>query len=497
MHSKDSRPLNRELPNFIEFPVDRPPLGKCFVIGSVNGLICFINRDYFRCPTPGVNIWNPSLSALLHLPPYSVGSLCDGIYFRFGFIPKTDDYKVVKIEKLGESGSKDGLQVEVYSMKIGSWKLIRERFLSHVRICSGDVLCQDGQDGHVHWLGVNSMTKQLLIVAFDLHEETFCVIPLPDHIINNKRDTYQTLGMWNGKLCVMSQNINGKAEDKTEHEEHLKAILELLKKEKLYAKFSKCLAGYYRRFIEGFSKIVKSMTKITQKGIKFDWGSEDFVVYCDASHKGLGVVLMQREKELNMRQRRWQELLSDYDCDIRYHLRKANVVADALSRKERTEPLRVQALVMTISLDLPKQILKAQIEALKPENLEKEDVGAHVLPNKENDPLDKLARLYLNRIVSRHGIPISIIYDRDRRFTSNFWKSFQKALGTKISMSTVYHPETDGQSERTIQTLEDMLRACMIDFGKGWVKHLPLAEFSYNNNYHASIKATPYEALYG
>ncbi|GKC34080.1 putative F-box domain-containing protein [Tanacetum coccineum] len=212
MHSKDSRPLNRELPNFIEFPVDRPPLGKCFVIGSVNGLICFINRDYFPCPTPGANIWNPSLSALLHLPPYSVGSLCDGIYFRFGFIPKTDDYKVVEIEKLGESGSKDGLQVEVYSMKIGSWKLIKERFLSHVRNCSGDVLCQDGQDGHVHWLGVNSMTKQLLIVAFDLHEETFCVIPLPDHILNNKRDTYQTLGMWNGKLCVMSQNINGKAE---------------------------------------------------------------------------------------------------------------------------------------------------------------------------------------------------------------------------------------------------------------------------------------------
>ncbi|GKE80718.1 putative reverse transcriptase domain-containing protein [Tanacetum coccineum] len=85
---------------------------------------------------------------------------------------------------------------------------------------------------------------------------------------------------------------------------------------------------------------------------------------------------------------------------------------------------------------------------------------------KENDPLDKLARLYLNRIVARHGIPASIICDRDGRFTSNFWKSFQKAFGTDISMSTAYHPETDGQSERTIQTLEDMLRACMIDFGK-------------------------------
>ncbi|GJT61230.1 putative reverse transcriptase domain-containing protein, partial [Tanacetum coccineum] len=114
-----------------------------------------------------------------------------------------------------------------------------------------------------------------------------------------------------------------------------------------------------------------------------------------------------------------------------------------------------------------------------------------------NDPLDKLARLYLNRIVARHVIPASITCDRDGRFTSNFWRSFQKDLGTDISMSTAYHPETDGQSERTIQTFEDMLRACVINFGKGWVKHLPLAEFSYNNSYHASIKAAPYEILYG
>ncbi|GKF84768.1 reverse transcriptase domain-containing protein, partial [Tanacetum coccineum] len=92
--------------------------------------------------------------------------------------------------------------------------------------------------------------------------------------------------------------------------------------------------------------------------------------------------------------------------------------------------------------------------------------SAHFLPIMENDPLDKLARLYLNRIVARHGILVSIICDRDRRFTSNFWRSFQKALGTDLSMSTTYHPETDGQSERTIQTLEDMLRACVIDFGK-------------------------------
>nr|GEV58531.1 putative reverse transcriptase domain-containing protein [Tanacetum cinerariifolium] len=122
--------------------------------------------------------------------------------------------------------------------------------------------------------------------------------------------------------------------------------------------------------------------------------------------------------------------------------------------------------------------------------------SAHFLPIRENDPLDK-ARLYLNRILARHGIPVSIICDRDGRFTSNFWRSFQKALGTNISMGTAYHPKTNGQSERTIQTLKDMLRACVIDFGKGWVKYLPLCEFSYINSEHASIKAAPYEALYG
>ncbi|GKB42007.1 putative reverse transcriptase domain-containing protein [Tanacetum coccineum] len=119
------------------------------------------------------------------------------------------------------------------------------------------------------------------------------------------------------------------------------------------------------------------------------------------------------------------------------------------------------------------------------------------IPMKETDPLEKLARMYLKEVVTRHGIPVSIICDRDPRFASNFWRSLQKALGTSLDMSTAYHPQTDGQSERTIQTLEDMLRACVIDFGNGWVKHLPLVEFSYNNSYHASIKAAPFEALYG
>ncbi|GKA33844.1 putative reverse transcriptase domain-containing protein [Tanacetum coccineum] len=113
-------------------------------------------------------------------------------------------------------------------------------------------------------------------------------------------------------------------------------------------------------------------------------------------------------------------------------------------------------------------------------------------------PVWKWERITMDfEIVCRHGVPVSIISDRDSHFTSRFWRSLQEALGTNLDMSTAYHPQTDGQSERTIQTLEDMLRACVIDFGSSWDRHLPLVEFSYNNSYHASIKAAPYEALYG
>ncbi|GKA69153.1 putative reverse transcriptase domain-containing protein [Tanacetum coccineum] len=111
--------------------------------------------------------------------------------------------------------------------------------------------------------------------------------------------------------------------------------------------------------------------------------------------------------------------------------------------------------------------------------------------------METLIMLYIKEIVSRHGVPISIIPDRDSHFTSRFWQLLHDALGTQLDISTAYHPETDGQSERTIQTLEDMLRACVIVLEKGWEKYLPLVEFSYNNSYHASIKAAPFEAHYG
>nr|GEZ48635.1 putative reverse transcriptase domain-containing protein [Tanacetum cinerariifolium] len=209
-------------------------------------------------------------------------------------------------------------------------------------------------------------------------------------------------------VIVFIDDIIIYSRNKEEHENHLRIILELLRKEKLYAKFSKFknwaspttpteirqflgLVGYYRRFIKDFSKIAKYLTILTQKDKKFVSGKDQEMAF-----QILNLQQVLNQKELNMRQRRWLELLADYDYEIRYHPRKANVVADALSQK---------------------RIIK-----------------------------------------SRQVKPLSV---------------------------------------RTIQTLEDMLQACAIDFSKRWEKNLPLVEFSYNNSYHASIKAAPFEALYG
>ncbi|GJW06395.1 putative reverse transcriptase domain-containing protein, partial [Tanacetum coccineum] len=349
------------------------------------------------------------------------------------------------------------------------------------------------------------------------------------------------------------------------------------------------------------------------------------VIYTD--HKSLQHIFDQ--KELNMRQRRWIELFSDYECEIRYHPGKANVVADALSRKERLKPRRVRAMAVTIQAGMREKIQAAQSEALKQENVIMENLhgldqqmekkegeslyfmdriwvplvgsvrtmimdeahrskysvhpgadkmyhdlrdmywwpgmkrdiatyvskcltclkvkaehqrpsgllqqpvipkwkwdkitmdfitklprsksrhdtiwvivdrltkSAHFLAIREDYSTEKLTKIYIDEIVARHRVPMSIISERDGRFTSRCWQTMQKALGTRLDMSTAYHPQTDGQSESTIQTLEDMLRACVIDFGGSWDVHLPLVEFSYNNSYHSSIRCAPFEALYG
>ncbi|GJY85454.1 putative reverse transcriptase domain-containing protein [Tanacetum coccineum] len=276
-------------------------------------------------------------------------------------------------------------------------------------------------------------------------------------------------------------------------------------------------------------------------------GTEGFLVYCDASLKGYGAVLMQREKmiayasrqlkvyeenytthdlelgaivfalrlwrnylygtkcmvftdhkslqyilnqkELNLRQRRWIELLSDYDCEIRYHLGKANVV-----------------------------IRGAQEEAIKEKNVEAENLGSLIKPIFEFHPdgthylkllywwpnMKADIAMYVSKcltcakVKAEHQKPFGLLQQPEilvwkwERITMNF-----EALGMNLDMSTAYHSQMDGQSKRTIQTLEDMLCACVIDFGSSWDRHLPLVEFSYNNSYHTNIKDAPYEALYG
>ena len=123
--------------------------------------------------------------------------------------------------------------------------------------------------------------------------------------------------------------------------------------------------------------------------------------------------------------------------------------------------------------------------------------SAHFLPVRTDYSLDKLAELYIKEIVRLHGIPVSIISDRDPRFTSRFWGKLQEALGTRLNFSTAFHPQTDGQSERVIQILEDMLRSCVIDLEGSWDRHIALVEFVYNNSFQSSIGMAPYEALYG
>ena len=497
------------------------------------------------------------------------------------------------------------------------------------------------------------------------------------------------------------------------------------------------LAGYYRKFVDGFSKIASPLTNLTRKNVKFQWtdlcersfmelkqklisapilaiptNSGRFVVYSDASKCGLGCVLMQNgkviayasrqlkdyeknypthdlelaavvfalkiwrhylygerceiytdhkslkyfftQKELNMRQRKWLELVKDYDCVINYHPGKANVVADALSRKSFSsvstmvlvqKPLlqdmqRLELEIVSKGLvekllamslqptllekikqnqlsdpylsrvkvdvelkkradfqlspdgvivfkdrlcvpdirDLREEILTEahntpytvhpgttkmykdlkthywwpgmkndvvkhveqclicqQVKAehqrpagtLQPLNIplwKWEDItmdfvvglprtkegydaiwvivdrltkSAHFLPVHTTYTMDRYAEIYVKEIVRLHGVPLSIVSDRDSRFTSSFWKSLHKALGTRLAFSTAFHPQTDGQSERTIQTLEDMLRACVLDFQKTWSVYLALIEFAYNNSFHSSIGMAPYEALYG
>ncbi|GJR84255.1 hypothetical protein Tco_0155040 [Tanacetum coccineum] len=443
-----------------------------------------------------------------------------------------------------------------------------------------------------------------------------------------------------GAMPIMKSLYRLAPRTKEEHEMRLGLILELLKKEKLYVKFSKCElwlqeVQFLGHVINGdglhvdYSKIeaVKNWEapRTPSEGeeqerafqtlkdklcnapvLALHDGPEDFVVYCNASGLGLGCVLMQRgkviayasrqlkiheknytthdlelgavvfslkiwrhylygsksviytdhkslqhisnQKELNMRQRHWIELFSDYDCEITIPLsitdkilaaqneasKAVNAPAEMLrglddQMKRRSDgalyyldriwvPLtgdvrifimdeahkskysvhpgadkKWERIAMDFITKLPRTGNGHDAIWVIVDRLTK---SAHFLPIYEDFKMDRLTRIYLNKIVARHGVPISIISDHNSHFTSRFRQSMQEALGTRLDMSTTYHPQTDGQSGRIIQTMEDMLRAYVMNFGGSWDVHLPLVEFSYNNSYYSSVRCAPFEALY-
>ncbi|KAM2491167.1 hypothetical protein PS1_042866 [Malus domestica] len=277
------------------------------------------------------------------------------------------------------------------------------------------------------------------------------------------------------------------------------------------------LAGYYRRFVQDFSMIALPLTKLTRKDVKFEWDES-----CEQSFQQLKYVPNNEELK--------KEILDEAHCSAyamhpggtkMYHTIRPfyywpgmkREIAEYVSRcivcqqvkAERKKPFgRLQPLPVpqwkweNITMDFVYKLPRTQNGFdgiwVVVDRLTK---SAHFIPVREKYSLNKLAQLFISKIVKYHGVPVNIISDRDPRFTSKFWIAFQEALGTRLLYSTAYHPQTDGQSERTIQTLEDMLRSSVMQFGDSWHDRLDLMEFAYNNSFHSSIGMSPFEALYG
>nr|XP_004515974.1 uncharacterized protein LOC101489513 [Cicer arietinum] len=269
------------------------------------------------------------------------------------------------------------------------------------------------------------------------------------------------------------------------------------------------LAGYYRRFIEGFSKLALPLTKLTRKGELFVWDthrensfqelkkrlssapilvlsdlSEPFIIYCDAYGSGLGGVLMQDGKV------------------VAYASRKLKIH----ERNYPTHDLELATVVFVLRMwrhYLYGSRFESKVEHQKPSGLmqplsilEWDSISMDFVVRLPRTP-KRLAEIYIKEIVKLHGIPSSVVSDKDPRFTSKFWQGLHSTLGTNLRMSSAYHPQTDGQTERTNQSLEDLLRACVLEQNGSWDSFLPFIEFTYNNSFHSKIEMTPFEALYG
>ncbi|GJV05696.1 putative reverse transcriptase domain-containing protein [Tanacetum coccineum] len=332
------------------------------------------------------------------------------------------------------------------------------------------------------------------------------------------------------EFTIMSFGLTNAPATREEHELHLGLVLELLKKKKMYAKFSKCLAGYYRRFIKNFYKIAKSLTILTQKCKTFDWGKEqelafqtlkdklcnapilalpdgpkNLVVYCDASGLGLGCVLMQRGKVIAYASRQLkihEKNYTTHDLElgrIWVPLKggmRTMIMDEAYKSKYFVHPgadkryydLRDMYWWPGMKKDIAVYVnrcftcLKVKAEHQRPSGLLQqpkipkwkwERIAIDFvtkLPRTSSGhddyKMDRLARLYLNEIIARHGVPISIISDHKVPLhIPGILGNQSKSTRDPLDMSTVYHPQTDDQSECTIQTLEDMLKACVLDFG--------------------------------